>query len=187
MDLARVKYCIAHIGSHPESLTHCNGVDMAYFLPEDVRGLIAEVERLSTCKQSLQVEVDGFKETIQTLAKTLEMTIAERDHLKDDVDAYKDGYHSEQKKGKEIAAIADGSIAANKTLRAENSALMVRIESGEAAAYMQGREDGRESMREDAAKIAGSFNLGYSQQDGEFHYSAAVEGYIESIPAKEPK
>jgi hypothetical protein len=47
MDLARVKYCIAHIDEHPESLTHCNGVDMAYFLPEDVRELIAEVERLT--------------------------------------------------------------------------------------------------------------------------------------------
>jgi len=44
MDLARVKYCLDYIDCSPESLTHCNGVDMAYFIPDDVRGLIAEVE-----------------------------------------------------------------------------------------------------------------------------------------------
>ena len=47
MDLARVKYCLKHIDEHPESLTHCNGIDMAYFLPTDVRALVAEVERLT--------------------------------------------------------------------------------------------------------------------------------------------
>jgi len=52
MELTEIKRQLEYIETHPATATHCNGVDMAYFIPSQITELVSAVESLTAEKEA---------------------------------------------------------------------------------------------------------------------------------------